>query len=553
MKYIIITGSVMSGIGKGTVASSFGVVLQAHGFKVTAIKIDPYLNPDCGTMSPFEHGEVYVLNDGGETDLDLGNYERFLQISLTKDHNITTGKVYSKVIQEERQGKYLGKTVQIVPHITNAIQGWIENTATIPVDDSKEIPEVCLIELGGTLGDLESGPYAEALRQMRFKLGEKNVMIVNVCYVPVLSTTQETKTKPAQAGIREARSLGLPPDILVVRCSRELTQDSLNKLSDMCQIPPNKILMNQDLSSIYQIPSHFHEKNLFSLIDNQLDFNILGILHLPGATGREINMLQMKDFWDNWNQMTDQFSQGITKKVAIVGKYTDLTDSYLSLTHAIKHGAAHAGIKPELIWIESEKLADKFEEEEHNKLTNADAILIPGGFGQRGIEGMIIAAQFARQNHIPCLGVCLGFQVMVMEYARTILNLKGANSTEFDPNTPHPVITIMEEDQKIMGGTMRLGLKKTIIKHGSIAAECYGQDFCLERHRHRYEVNPKYLDSPLQNIFSGTDESGKRMEILELPRTNHHFYVGTQFHGEYLTRPQHGHPIFIGWMKACLK
>lgn len=542
MKYVVVIGSVMSGIGKGITASSIGVVLKTQGLHVSAIKIDPYLNLDSGTMSPFEHGECYVLDDGGETDLDLGNYERFCDLSLTRNHNITTGKIYSKVIQAERNGDYLGKTVQVVPHITNAIQEWIEQTAKIPVDGSNQEPDVCLIELGGTIGDMESDSYVEALRQLGFRLGQENIFYANVCYCPVLGVTEEIKTKPAQNGIREVRSHGINPDLLIVRCEAkgEIDLNTIDKLSNICQIPREQILLNQNVSNIYQIPLVFQNSNLFTIINRKLNFRS--------------NIKPNQSLIDSWNKMAllMDSDQLLEVKVGVIGKYTGMIDSYLSLSHAIRDAGLKVGKRIKNCFVEASELEGLTDDEIKERLKEYDYLLIPGGFGQRGIEGMINAAKYARINQVPCLGICLGFQVMVIEFTRNVLELKGANSTEFDSNCSDPVITIMNQDQKEMGGTMRLGNHVTCLAETSLAWKCYGSQVTEvhERHRHRYEVNPDYLDQFDQSDlwFSGVSQDGKRMEILEL-NGERSFYLGTQFHGEYLTRPGKAHPIFVGWLK----
>jgi len=535
----------MSGIGKGITASSIGVVLKTQGLRVSAIKIDPYLNLDSGTMSPFEHGECYVLDDGGETDLDLGNYERFCDLSLTRNHNITTGKIYSKVIQAERNGDYLGKTVQVVPHITDAIQEWIEETARIPVDGSDQEPDVCLIELGGTIGDMESDSYVEALRQLGFRLGQENIFYVNVCYCPVLGVTEEIKTKPAQNGIREVRSHGINPDLLIVRCEAkgEIDSNTIDKLSNICQIPGEQILLNRNVNNIYQIPLVFRESNLFSMIDRKLKFRT--------------NLEPDQALIERWTGMATLMASDelLSVKVGVIGKYTGMIDSYLSLSHAVRDAGLKVGKRTQLCFVEASELEGLTDSAIEERLKEYEYLLIPGGFGQRGIEGMINAAKYARINQVPCLGICLGFQVMVIEFTRNVLGLKNASSSEFDSECVDPVITIMNEDQKVMGGTMRLGSQVTRLAKLSKAWECYGGEMTEvhERHRHRYEVNPDYLEKFDQSDlwFSGVSQDGKRMEILELNRTEEvkSFYLGTQFHGEYLTRPGKAHPIFVGWLQ----
>jgi len=506
MKYIIVTGSVMSGIGKGITASSIGVCLKACGLSVTAIKIDPYLNVDSGTMSPFEHGECYVLNDGGETDLDLGNYERFLDINLTKDHNITSGKIYNELIRKERKGDYLGKTVQVVPHFTNLVKEWIHRVAKIPVGNG--VPQICIIELGGTVGDIESAPFVEAIRQMI----DEDVLLVNVTYLVKLK--DEIKTKPSQQGIKILRENGLNPDVLCVRSEGEITDDIKQKLSNFCHIPESHIFANPDVSNIYQVPLLF--KPIVKLIDPSLKYG---------------------SFWDKWTKFANNFyiEGRRTKKIAIVGKYVKLADSYLSLTNAIKHTCIQMDVNCNIELLD----CDNFDHLDY------DAVIIPGGFGYRGIEGMIKTAQICRENGIPCLGICLGFQVMVIEYARNVLGLKGANSTEFDPDTPHPVIrhatrvrsdpskadqiTIIEENEN-MGGTMRLGLQKTMTEGGEL----------WERHRHRYEFNPDYLFKFMKSGFKFVGWNEMKIDMIQIGMSS-----GVQFHPEYTSRPGEPNRAFL--------
>jgi len=538
----------MSGIGKGITASSIGVVLKSRGLRVTAIKIDPYLNLDSGTMSPFEHGECYVLDDGGETDLDLGNYERFLDLNLTRDHNITTGKIYSQIISDERAGKFLGKTVQVIPHVTNAVQNWIERVAQITVDDQTSDNEgeqsnndVCIIELGGTIGDLESDPYVEALRQLGFRLGRENVCFVNVCHCPVVGT--EVKTKPAQNGIAEMRRRGVNPDLLIVRCERDLDNSAIEKLSNFCQISQSKIIINQNVRNIYQVPLNFHHNGVYSVIAEQL--------RLDNAS---LNM----NYISHWQTIANLMNNPNLKKVhvGIIGKYTGLTDSYLSLTHAIRDAGLKIGVCTNMSFVDAGLFENWTHEQVSDLLIRYDYLIIPGGFGQRGIEGMIKVAEYARTRKVPCLGICLGFQVMIIEYSRNVLGFHGANSTEFDPNSPHPVVTIMEKDQAIMGGSMRLGLHTTRLAKNSLAWNAYNRESpssnisdIEERHRHRYEVNPAYIHHFDHGDlwFSGVSLDGERMEICEITNPES-FYLGVQYHPEFLTRPGFAHPIFSAWL-----
>jgi CTP synthase len=546
MKYVIILGSVMSGIGKGITASSIGVVLKSWGLRVTAIKIDPYLNLDSGTMSPFEHGECYVLDDGGETDLDLGNYERFLDLNLSRDHNITTGKIYSQVIQAERAGKYLGKTVQVIPHVTDAIQEWIERIAKQSnIDNTSN--DICIVELGGTIGDIESDPYVEALRQLGYRLGRDNVFYVNVCYCPVIGVSNEVKTKPAQNGISEIRRRGINPDLLMVRCERELVdQGSIDKLSNVCQLNRNQIIINSNVDNIYQIPLNFRENKIIDIIASQLKLNIVN---------------EDKTYIETWKSIAHQLSRNDLQEVQIgvVGKYTGLTDSYLSLSHAIRDAgsASESSIRTKIKFIDAATLEGLSDEEVANHLKTYSHLLIPGGFGLRGIEGMILAAKYARVNKVPCLGICLGFQIMIIEYSRNVLGLINANSTEFDQLTKYPVITIMDQDQPLLGGTMRLGLHTTRLAKGSKVQQLYNKEEINERHRHRYEVNPTYLHhfnltnhNADQLWFSGISVDGQRMEVCESYGNNTKFYIGVQFHPEYLTRPGKPHPLFSSWLRT---
>lgn len=494
MKYIVVTGSVMSGIGKGITASSIGVLLKICGLSVTAIKIDPYLNVDSGTMSPFEHGECYVLDDGGETDLDLGNYERFLNITLTSDHNITGGKVYQKLIEKERRGDYLGKTVQIGTHFVQLVKEWIERVAKIDVDFGE--PDVCIIELGGTIGDIESAPFVEAIRQMI----TKDWLVVNVT---ALIDNGELKTKPAQQGIKLLRSVGLIPDILVVRSQDKISDEIKSKLGNFCQLSTDKIITSSNVENIYKVPIIFSEQGLIQLLREQLNLN------------RHFNNI----LWTEWLSYYENYyvSGRLTKKIAIVGKYTKGVDCYLSLTNAIKHACMSNKVNHDIHFLDSEV------ERDYSILTEYDAVIIPGGFGQRGIEGMISAAQVCRENDIPLLGICLGFQVMIIEYARNVMGLKGANSTEFDPDTPHPVITIIENN-KNLGGTMRLGLQTTIGDTIKI----------YKRHRHRYEFNPEYLFRFMKAgvKFIGWDETETKIDRIKIGKS-----VGVQYHPEYTSRP----------------
>ena len=546
MKYVVVTGGVLSGLGKGITASSIGVLLKSAGLSVTSVKIDPYLNCDAGTMSPFEHGEVYVLDDGGEVDLDLGNYERFLDISLTKDNNITTGKVYQAVIERERRGDYLGKTVQVIPHITDEIQEWIERVANISSDGSGNTPDACVIELGGTVGDIESAPFVEALRQFQFRVGEENICFVHVSLVPVMGPVGEQKTKPTQHTVKELRGLGIIPDILVCRSEHPLNTETREKLAAFCHVSPEAVVSAHDVSNIYRIPILLEEQGVSQVLAKEIGFN------LPESRPLLEDWIQMANTVDNLEEII---------KIAMVGKYTGLSDSYLSVIKALQHSSYEVNRKLEINWIESESLDDKQKEknlekysEAWNILKEADGILVPGGFGIRGIEGKIKAAEYARVNKVPYLGVCLGLQIATIEFCRNVLGMENANSTEFDENTPQPAVVFMPEISKThMGGTMRLGSKPTpfLVEDCKIKRLYDNKSYVDERHRHRYEVNPELIDriESAGLIFVGKDETGQRCEIMELK--DHPYYVGTQYHPEFKSRPGRPSPPFLGLLMAA--
>ena len=547
MKYVVVTGGVLSGLGKGITASSIGVLLKSAGLSVTSVKIDPYLNCDAGTMSPFEHGEVYVLDDGGEVDLDLGNYERFLDISLTKDHNITTGKVYKSVIERERKGDYLGKTVQVIPHITNEIQEWIERVSNTPSDGTNNIPDACVIELGGTVGDIESAPFIEALRQFQFRVGESNICFVHVSLVPVMGPVGEQKTKPTQHTVKELRGLGIIPDILVCRSENPLDDETREKLAAFCHVSPNAVVSAHDVSNIYRIPILLDEQGVSNVLSKQISFD------LPDSRPLLDDWIKMAETVDNLNEVV---------QIAMVGKYTGLSDSYLSVIKALQHSSFEVNRKLQINWIEAENLDEKIKQENPEKYKEAwdnlkisDGILVPGGFGIRGIEGKIKAAEYARVNKIPYLGVCLGLQIATIEFCRNVLGMKNANSTEFDENTPQPAVVFMPEISKThMGGTMRLGTKPTpfLVEDCKIKRLYGNQSYVDERHRHRYEVNPELI-SKIEKaglIYVGKDETGQRCEIMELE--DHPYYVGTQYHPEFKSRPGRPSPPFLGLLKASI-
>ncbi|PVG04647.1 putative URA7-CTP synthase 1 [Serendipita vermifera] len=559
MKYILVSGGVVSGIGKGVIASSTGLLLKTTGLKVTSIKIDPYMNIDAGTMRPQEHGEVYVLNDGGEVDLDLGNYERYLDITLSRDHNITTGKIYKEVIEKERRGDYLGKTVQIVPHVTTAIQDWIERVARIPVDDTTEEPDLCIIELGGTVGDIESAPFIEAMRQFQFRVGPGNFALIHVSLVPDMHGEQ--KTKPTQATIRDLRGLGLMPDLIACRVlvGEPLNVETKRKISMFCHVAEEQVVGIHDVSSVYHVPLLLQQQGIISFLQKRLDLHKVPISDKLKDKGEKLML--------RWRDMTDVIGKNKhldTVSIVLVGKYTDMPDSYMSVVKSLEHSASRCRRKLELQWVAAghlepaHKLANPIQYYDGwKKVVAAQGILVPGGFGQRGTEGMLLAIKRAREHKVPFLGICLGFQMAVIEWARNVCSLEGATSTEFDSDTPHPVIIYMPEISKThLGGTMRLGLRPTVFQEGSEAwsksRKLYGGPPKIwERHRHRYEVNPKYIEQLTgagDLEFVGRDEKGERMQVLEL--RDHPYFVGFQAHPEFCTRPLNPSPPFLGFVAA---
>ena len=541
MKYVIVSGGVLSGLGKGVTASSIGVLLKSAGLRTTSIKIDPYLNSDAGTMSPFEHGEVFVLDDGGEVDLDLGNYERFLDLNLGRDNNLTTGKIYSKVIEAERRGDYLGKTVQVIPHITDEIQNWIERVAHLPADGLEGSPDACIIELGGTVGDIESSPYIEALRQFQFKVGRENVTFVHVSLVPVMGPVGEQKTKPTQHSVKELRGLGITPDILVCRSTKPMTDETKEKLAAFCHVSPDAVMSTHDVPNIYHVPLMLEKQGLCKIL------------------GRDCNSTSMLEEWRAMAYDLDKLTEDVS--IAMVGKYTDLSDAYLSVIKSLQHAAMKVRRKLSINWIEASHLEDHWQSKNSDEYKSAwqdvkdsDGILVPGGFGDRGIEGKINAAKYARENNIPYLGICLGLQVATIEFCRNVLGMKGANSTEFDENAEYPAVIFMPEISKThLGGTMRLGSRPTIWQVDDCKIKrLYGTDDSVdERHRHRYEVNPDIIENIEQAglKFVGKDETGQRCEIFELE--NHVYYVGVQYHPEFKSRPGRPSPPFLGLLMAA--
>ncbi|KAF2836775.1 CTP synthase [Patellaria atrata CBS 101060] len=557
MKYVLVSGGVISGVGKGIIASSTGLLLKTTGLKVSSIKVDPYINIDAGTMNPKEHGEVFVLDDGGEVDLDLGNYERYLNITLTRENNITTGKIYKHVIERERKGDYLGKTVQVVPHVTDAIQEWIERVAKLPVDDTKEEPDVCIIELGGTVGDIESMPFVEAMTQLRRRAGKNNFIQIHVSYIPLINGEQ--KTKPTQQAIKMVRSAGLIPDLIACRCEVPLEPSTVDKLARFCQVELEQVVVVRDMPSIYQVPVLLEEQGLVPLLADVLKLGDMELSKSLIAKGANI--------WHQWKALTIKDTRFLDPvNIVLVGKYTELHDSYLSVIKSLEHSAMRCRRALKLIWVDSEHLELKTQEKEpanyhkawHDVCT-ADGILVPGGFGYRGTEGMMAAAKRARENGTPYLGICLGMQIAVIEYARNLCGITDASSEEFrEAPSDNKVIVFMPEiDKETMGGTMRLGRRPTIWQEGSEWSKLralYGQQKEIhERHRHRYEVNPKYIEKLSQAglNFVGKDDKGERMEIIELK--NHPWFVGVQYHPEYLSRVLDPSRPYLGFVAASAK
>ncbi|KAH8704588.1 CTP synthase-like protein [Phaeosphaeriaceae sp. PMI808] len=553
MKYVLVSGGVISGVGKGVIASSTGLLLKTIGLKVSSIKVDPYLNVDAGTMNPKEHGEVFVLSDGGEVDLDLGNYERYLNITLTRDNNITTGKIYQHVIERERKGDYLGKTVQVVPHITDAIQEWIEKVSRIPVDDTGEEPDACIIELGGTVGDIESMPFIEAMSQLRRRAGKNNFMQVHVSYVPVIHGEQ--KTKPTQQAIKAVRSNGLIPDLIACRCERDLEPSAVEKIAHFCQVDTEQVVVVRDMPSIYQVPMLLENQNLIPMVRQFLALDTLIIAPAMVEKGHLI--------WSQWQSLTShdaRYHDPVT--IALVGKYVELQDSYLSVIKSLEHAGMRCKRKLDIRWVDSDHLEQKCQTSDPakyhtawNEVVKASGILVPGGFGQRATEGMIQACTWARKHKKPYLGICLGMQIAVIEYARNVCGITDATSEEFDSNAANKLIMFMPEvDKTTMGASMRLGLRPTLFQPGSewsrLRALYAGKTEILERHRHRYEVNPDFIEKLEQCglSFVGKDDAGVRMEVVEIK--DHPWFVGVQFHPEYLSRVLNPSRPYLGFVAA---
>jgi CTP synthase len=526
-KYIFLTGGVVSSVGKGVTAAALGKLLKERGFRVSIQKLDPYINVDPGTMSPYQHGEVYVLDDGAETDLDLGHYERFIDISLSKVCNVTTGQIYSEVIARERRGDFLGGTIQVIPHVTNEIKHRI---GLVPKATNAEI---VLVEVGGTVGDIESLPFLDALRQMRSDLGRENAAFIHVTWLPHIGATGELKTKPTQHSVRELRSIGISPDVIVARSDFPIADDLRNKIALFCDVEPRAVIPLTTAEVLYEVPLILEREGLGD--------------HMVQRLGLEP---RRSPDWTEWQELVARSHQPRPRvRVALVGKYVELQDAYMSVREAVKHAALAVGVEAEILWLHSAELEKGKGWEE---LKSADGVIVPGGFGSRGIEGKIAAARYARLNKVPYLGLCLGMQVMVVEFARAVLGSEDANSTEFDRSTPHPVIDLLPEQRGIgnMGGTMRLGLYPCHLTPGTRAAAAYGQPLIEERHRHRFEFNNSYREILGEQgmVYSGLSPDGRLVEIAEI--ADHPFMVGSQFHPEFLSRPNRAHPLFRGFMGA---
>ena len=533
-KYIFVTGGVVSSLGKGLAASSIGCLLEARGMKVQMMKLDPYINVDPGTMSPFQHGECYVTDDGAETDLDLGHYERFTNAHLTKANNWTSGRIYLSVIEKERRGDYLGKTIQVIPHITDEIK------AAVRVVAEKDNPDVLIVEIGGTVGDIESLPFLEAIRQIGNEVGRNNAIFVHVTLVPYIAAAGELKTKPTQHSVKELREIGIAPDILLCRSEHTLSLDLRRKIALFCNVQENAVISALDVKTIYEVPLAFHEQVLDELI--------IETLHL-----REKFPTADLKRWRELVSTIKEPSDGDVK-IAIVGKYVELEDSYKSLREALTHAGVANNLKVNVSWIESESLID--DENYGSRLQDFDAILVPGGFGKRGISGMLKAIKFARKSGTPYFGICLGMQTACIEFARNVCGLRDADSTEFNADTPFPVIFKLRDLVNVeeYGGTMRLGAYPCELKEGSLSREIYhNSPEISERHRHRYEFNPEFRATLEKEglIISGVSPDGKFVEMVELPREIHPFFVACQFHPEYKSKPLNAHPLFVSFVKAA--
>jgi CTP synthase len=527
-KHIFVTGGVASSLGKGITGASLGRLLKQRGLRVTMQKLDPYLNVDPGTMNPFEHGEVFVTYDGGETDLDLGHYERFIDENLPRNGNATTGSIYQSIIAKERRGDYLGKTVQVVPHVTDEIRRRITAVAAEDID-------VVITEVGGTVGDIEILPFLEAIRQFRKAVGRDNVCYVHVTLLPFIGPSGELKTKPTQHSVTELRARGIQPDVIVCRSDRPIPQELKRKISGLCDVPTEAVISAIDAPTLYEIPLVLHDEGFDRFVCDLLRIDM------------EAHPIDLS----SWEKLVHRINhlEG-TVRIGLIGKYVNLPDAYLSVVESLKHAGFHHGVKVDVEWIQAEHVPDLLRD---GKLNDLDGIVIPGGFGERGIEGKVAAAKWARESRIPCLGICLGLQVMVIDYARNVLGLENANSSEFDIQSPHRVIDLMDEQREVvdLGGTMRLGLYPAALRPGSQVHDAYGKEVVYERHRHRYEVNPRYHRKLEQGglQLSGLSPDGRLCEFIEL--AGHPWWVGTQAHPEFLSRPERAHPLFVGLIGAA--
>jgi CTP synthase len=540
-KFIFVTGGVVSSLGKGIAAASLAAILESRGLRVTLIKLDPYLNVDPGTMSPFQHGEVFVTDDGAETDLDLGHYERFITTKMKRANNFTAGQIYKTVLEKERRGDYLGKTVQVIPHVTNEIQEFVKRGAADGQD-------VAIVEIGGTVGDIESLPFLEAVRQMSLKMGPAHCAFVHLTYVPWIAAAGELKTKPTQHTVQKLREIGIQPDVLLCRADRPIPNDERDKISLFTNVQAHGVISMWDVDTIYKVPRLLHEQGLDELVCMKLQ-----LLTKPADLRR-------------WDMLVNEVEHPkAVVKIGMCGKYTDLSDSYKSLNEALRHAGIHNHAKVDIDYIDAETLTEQTAAQTAEQLSQFDAILVPGGFGKRGIEGKIVAVRFAREHQIPYLGICLGMQVATIDYARHVAGLTGANSTEFEPDSPHPVIALIEEWQdrdgsiqkrsqsSDLGGTMRLGAQSSDVKPGTLAHRIYGP-VVTERHRHRYEANVNYLER-LQKaglVISALTQSEQLTEIVELPSAVHPWFMGVQFHPEFKSTPWEGHPLFNSYVEAAL-
>lgn len=533
-KYIFVTGGVVSSLGKGITAASLGRLLKSRGFKVTIQKFDPYINIDPGTMSPYQHGEVFVTDDGAETDLDLGHYERFIDINLSKGSNVTAGKIYQSVINKERRGDYLGGTVQVIPHVTNEIK---ERVFRVGREDNADF---VITEIGGTVGDIESLPFLEAIRQVKKEVGKSDVLYIHVTLVPYISAAGELKTKPTQHSVKELRSIGISPDIIVCRSEKEISKDMCEKMAMFCDVDPDAVIQNLTAKSIYEVPMLMEEQGLDTIVLKKLDVED-----------------RPKDM-SGWHDMVARILKKYDKKVtiAVVGKYVELQDAYISITESLRHAAVFNEAELEIKWVNAETIEGE-DVKMSEVMADVDGILVPGGFGDRGIEGKIKAIQYARENKIPFFGICLGMQCAVIEYARHKCGMENANSSEFDAQTKYPVIDLMAEqvDVEDMGGTMRLGLYPCKVYSGTLTQKAYGEELIYERHRHRYEFNNAFREEIIKNglVIGGTLPNGRLVEIVELPQDVHPWFLGAQFHPEFKSRPTNPHPLFRDFIAAALR